>query len=273
MLNCGFPFFFCRSQRPTATSPPLSAAAASAAVMASYSPASPPLSPSTSAPQAVAGFDFVGQKKGDLSLKKGDSVTILERSVNGDRGWWRGRLLSSGAEGVFPSNYVTESNPSQTGKVPPPRPIRDPSKRLSGAEGSSSNGQSIPLKIPVRSAPSEPAASNPFLALPEQLPGVPARPHTVIAKPTPTQSAAAGSAVIGVLSGLSLPQLPMRRGPAVEVVPDTEPFQVGSLTFSEEELRAVDDFAREVPESVCKDIQSLTLHLIQSCQTVIEQYR
>lgn len=47
-------------------------------------------------------FDFDAQEKSDLSFKKGDCVVVLEESASG---WWKGRLLTDGSVGVFPSNY------------------------------------------------------------------------------------------------------------------------------------------------------------------------
>ena len=50
---------------------------------------------------AVALYDFNGEREGDLSFRKGDTIVILNRGVND---WWTGRC--NGMEGVFPSNYV-----------------------------------------------------------------------------------------------------------------------------------------------------------------------
>lgn len=53
--------------------------------------------------RAMALFPFEATTPGDLGLKKGDVVVVLDTVGNGD--WWRGRA-TSGREGIFPSNYV-----------------------------------------------------------------------------------------------------------------------------------------------------------------------
>jgi len=47
-------------------------------------------------------FDFSPEEGGELMLKKGQEVHILEDS---DPNWWRGS--SNGKTGIFPANYVT----------------------------------------------------------------------------------------------------------------------------------------------------------------------
>jgi amphiphysin len=56
-------------------------------------------------PAAVCLFDFDPQQAGDLKIRKGDRLEVLERTEDAN-GWWRGRLISSGEEGLFPGNYV-----------------------------------------------------------------------------------------------------------------------------------------------------------------------
>ncbi|KAJ3329189.1 hypothetical protein HDU76_008442 [Blyttiomyces sp. JEL0837] len=64
--------------------------------------AAPPPPPSTrQADKAVALYDFNGERDGDLSFRKGDQITILQKNAND---WWLGRI--NGVEGVFPANYV-----------------------------------------------------------------------------------------------------------------------------------------------------------------------
>lgn len=50
-----------------------------------------------------AAFDFDPQEDGELKLKKGDIIVVLDRS---DPNWWRGTC--NGKEGMFPAPYVTE---------------------------------------------------------------------------------------------------------------------------------------------------------------------
>lgn len=66
---------------------------------------------------AIVLYDFKGQEDGDLSLKEGETVTLLETSGL----WWRGHLQGSppGTAGVFPHNYVQELD-GLVRRPPPP---------------------------------------------------------------------------------------------------------------------------------------------------------
>lgn len=49
----------------------------------------------------IAAFDFEPQEDGELRLRKGDVITVLDKS---DQNWWRGTC--KGQEGMFPVPYV-----------------------------------------------------------------------------------------------------------------------------------------------------------------------
>ena len=50
-----------------------------------------------------ATFDYKGRSERELSLRRGDTIQIIERQ---DSGWWNG--ISNGARGWFPHNYCEE---------------------------------------------------------------------------------------------------------------------------------------------------------------------
>ena len=52
----------------------------------------------------TAAFDFEPQEEGELRLRKGDKITVLDKS---DQNWWRGRNAQN-QEGMFPVPYVKE---------------------------------------------------------------------------------------------------------------------------------------------------------------------
>jgi hypothetical protein len=52
---------------------------------------------------AVARYAYEAQKPDELSLARGDTVVVREKSSDG---WWRGRHATTGLYGWFPSNYV-----------------------------------------------------------------------------------------------------------------------------------------------------------------------
>lgn len=53
-------------------------------------------------PKARALFDYEAEVLGDLTLRAGDVIIILEKDTEG--GWWTGRI--GAREGLFPSNYA-----------------------------------------------------------------------------------------------------------------------------------------------------------------------
>jgi len=54
--------------------------------------------------QALALFTFDAEQPGDLAFKKGDVITITQRTDN-KTDWWTGRT-EDGRTGMFPSNYI-----------------------------------------------------------------------------------------------------------------------------------------------------------------------
>ena len=51
-----------------------------------------------------AAFDFEPQESGELKLRKGDKITVLDKS---DSNWWKGKC-ADGREGMFPVPYVKD---------------------------------------------------------------------------------------------------------------------------------------------------------------------
>jgi uncharacterized protein YgiM (DUF1202 family) len=54
---------------------------------------------------AVVLFDYVPQRDDELALRRGQRLTVLDKSSDG---WWKGEEEESGSKGWFPSNYVRE---------------------------------------------------------------------------------------------------------------------------------------------------------------------
>lgn len=51
----------------------------------------------------IALYDYVPQAQGDLAIKAGETIEIVQRSADAN-GWWTGKV--NGQVGVFPGNYV-----------------------------------------------------------------------------------------------------------------------------------------------------------------------
>ncbi|KAH9849567.1 DUF500-domain-containing protein [Lenzites betulinus] len=62
-----------------------------------------PLLPQEGVARAIALFDFTAVQPGDLSFRKGQVITVTEKSEETNT-WWRGKV--EGREGVFPANFV-----------------------------------------------------------------------------------------------------------------------------------------------------------------------
>ena len=53
----------------------------------------------------VAAFDFEPQEYGELKLRKGDIVSVTDKT---DKNWWKG--VSGGREGLFPATYIKKND-------------------------------------------------------------------------------------------------------------------------------------------------------------------
>jgi len=54
----------------------------------------------------VALFSYDATEENELTFVEGDFITLIEEN---ESGWWKGRLNSTGVEGLFPSNFVEEN--------------------------------------------------------------------------------------------------------------------------------------------------------------------
>lgn len=52
-------------------------------------------------------YSYTAQNNDELSLKKGDVITLVSKDLP-DPGWWKGEL--NGVVGVFPDNFVALLN-------------------------------------------------------------------------------------------------------------------------------------------------------------------
>ncbi|KIK71397.1 hypothetical protein GYMLUDRAFT_149115 [Collybiopsis luxurians FD-317 M1] len=62
-----------------------------------------PLMPHEGVARAIALYNFEGVEPGDLTLKKGDVITITQKSDSSDD-WWTGKVENR--KGIFPANFV-----------------------------------------------------------------------------------------------------------------------------------------------------------------------
>ena len=60
-----------------------------------------PPAPANDAQVYVAAYDFAPQEEGEIELKRGDRIRMLDQS---DVNWWKGEVR--GNVGLFPATYV-----------------------------------------------------------------------------------------------------------------------------------------------------------------------
>ncbi|KAI9331943.1 hypothetical protein BDR26DRAFT_869725 [Obelidium mucronatum] len=130
--------------------------------------------PSKNQKQTRALYQFDAEGPGELSIRKGDLINVVEEV---DEGWWIGELADgSGQRGMFPANYcevVEPARPSST-IAPLPPTSTSASPRLapshnSGAFGSGGSNNSGPFGSGGRSFQSS-------AAVPARASIVPSRP-------------------------------------------------------------------------------------------------
>ncbi|UJR27064.1 hypothetical protein I4U23_008367 [Adineta vaga] len=56
-------------------------------------------------------FDYNGNGDDELTLRRGSKLEVLstDESISGSRGWWTGRLIDTNSVGIFPANFVANS--------------------------------------------------------------------------------------------------------------------------------------------------------------------
>lgn len=121
--------------------------------------------------QAEVLYDFQPQQSGDLALKSGDKITIVERL---SQDWFKGRD-SNNNEGVFPANYVKvveNSRPAGRPLAPPPPSYSSTSVAATNTGGSRNEyyNQSVPQQQQTaqQQAPPFPPASTNYYQQPVQ---------------------------------------------------------------------------------------------------------
>jgi myosin-1 len=116
-------------------------------------------------------WDFTGQSKGEMSIKKGETVIIVRKESNGKlagdaagwadarrTGWWLARPTGSSpqdttVQGWVPSAYVEEI--AVQAAPPPPPPASRPVPAAPAANGTNGGGRPVPpAKRPVARKPS-----------------------------------------------------------------------------------------------------------------------
>ncbi|KAF2235085.1 myosin I MyoA/Myo5 [Viridothelium virens] len=126
---------------------------------AGASRAPPPLPPPAAAPapkdQYQAMYDFQGQTSGELSLTKGEIITVTQKEANG---WWLAKRTTDPSQsGWAPSAYLEEHKPppppppaASRAVPPPPPPPAATSAARPVANGAATAGKPAPPAPPAK---------------------------------------------------------------------------------------------------------------------------
>ncbi|CAG8442938.1 14189_t:CDS:2 [Gigaspora rosea] len=128
-------------------------------VVKSPIPKLPPKKRRTKQNIATVMFDYDAEEEGEISLKEGTTITILEKT---DDGWWRGKN-EQGETGIFPSTYVTEIKTtdvsSTTEEAESEKPAKAEEQELPPISTSPKRTKSSDVAVPEQ--PTSPRATSP----------------------------------------------------------------------------------------------------------------
>ncbi|KAG2179346.1 hypothetical protein INT44_006191 [Umbelopsis vinacea] len=233
--------------------------------ISSSTPATPPAR-SEPAPAATKGIKAIvthhydPDQEDELTLMKGEYVTILEREA--DDGWWKG-VNERGETGVFPSNFVKEI----TEETPPPPPSRT-SKRMSSSTESAQKSPVVgSARPPLARPPSIPGGSRPSsfasmgnrpssisehapLASPPPLPSSPS-PARTFSMTSNTSTRSQGSPIVSQTKSGEANTAPFAAEP--EDIKSPPAIQPIPAPISEEDFS---DAASDVPSSMAVEVSS-----------------
>ncbi|RDW73108.1 Myosin-1 [Coleophoma cylindrospora] len=127
----------------------------------SVPPPPPPAAPPAASrePQYLVIYDFAGQSANELTLKKGELVTIIQKESNG---WWLAK--NNVGQGWAPSAYLQEQAPPPPPAVVRPQPPPPPPTKngVNGAVGGKPKPPAPPAKRPAAGRkPAPPGAPRP----------------------------------------------------------------------------------------------------------------
>ncbi|TEB38809.1 microfilament motor [Coprinellus micaceus] len=190
LLRAGGPS---KPSRPKPKAQPLPGQSRPAAASNPIAPPPPPPPPPAAEPPKKmyrAIYNFSGQD-GEMSLKKGDQVELIEEN---DNGWWL--VMKDGEEAWAPHNYL-EPVPVAAAPPPPP-PSRVPRQALSSVTANASaapvavfpgiggaNGGPTPWKRPTATTTSTPDSSRPGSSAAKVPPPIAAKPKPGVKPPPP----------------------------------------------------------------------------------------
>ncbi|CAG8460571.1 28159_t:CDS:2 [Gigaspora margarita] len=128
-------------------------------VVKSPIPKLPPKKRRTKQNIATVTYDYDAEEEGEISLKEGTTITILEKT---DDGWWRGKN-EQGETGLFPSTYVTEIKTtdvsSTTEEAESEKPAKAEEQELPLISTSPKRTKSSDVAVPEQ--PTSPRATSP----------------------------------------------------------------------------------------------------------------
>ncbi|CAH0769481.1 unnamed protein product [Bemisia tabaci] len=145
-------------------------------------PDAPSLPPKPVKEQYQALFPWDAQNDDELTLKKGDIITLVTKEV-ADKGWWKGEL--NGKIGVFPDNFVTPyvvPEPKSLTTTKTPLNQKDPQLKLAVSPNQIAN-----VRKSLDNSPKAESQSSPPIV--SKKPQLPPPPPPALKKPQSSPSA------------------------------------------------------------------------------------
>jgi hypothetical protein len=56
--------------------------------------------------RVYAAYDYDAQEQDEISMRMGEPVTVVDREREGEKVWWFGMSVATGATGFMPRNYM-----------------------------------------------------------------------------------------------------------------------------------------------------------------------
>jgi len=218
-------------------------------------PATPPSRRESSsvgpkASKAIVTHHYDPDQEDELSLMKGEYITILERDL--DDGWWRGRN-ERGETGVFPANFVKEISD----ETPPPPPSRT-SKRMSSTSESAAKSPVVgTARPPLARPPSVPSGSRPSSHASSSNRPSSITENAPLASPPPLPTSPSPARGLSIASSTSIPS---QEVPSIErtvhegTTPHVaQPEEIKPAAAVEDDIS---DIASDVPSSMAVEVSS-----------------
>ena len=115
-IESAFPVIQESKEETVASAPPVEPTEDSAIAMPSVPPTTTPSAKDLASASVVQSmFAYKARQPDEMTFPEGALIEVLSHE---EEGWWRGRIQSTGVEGLFPVNYVKPYKSSTSNSIP-----------------------------------------------------------------------------------------------------------------------------------------------------------